>query len=73
MPFGWIHPNFQPSRMLAKSAIESPTRQASASAIFWFLDFPLEALLIKKKAAVKVIAMATNAKMMKYFMDWIIS
>lgn len=60
--------------MLAKNAIESPTRQASARAIFWFLDFSFEALLImKKKAMPKLMTMATNARMMKYFMDWIIS
>lgn len=60
--------------MLAKSAIESPTRQASARAIFWFLDFSFEALLVmKKKAAAKLMTMAKNARMTMYFMDWIMS
>ena len=60
--------------MLAKSAIEIPTRHANARAIFWFLDFSFEALLImKKKATAKLMTMATNASTTMSFMDWIIS
>ena len=60
--------------MLAKSAIEIPTRQANARAIFWFLDFSFEApLIMKKKAMPKLMTMATKARMTMNFMDWIIS
>ena len=60
--------------MLTNNRIEIPTRMASAKAIFCCLDFPLLLLrIMKNRALAKLAMMAKNARITKYFMNWIIS
>ena len=72
-PVGWMYPSCQAARMHKNSTMDSPTRTASALAMWLPLLLSSRPLrIMKNKADARLAKMAMNASTTRYFMERII-